>query len=101
MPFYRSTAQQITQCLLANPQKHALLPRFQKHLFCLLNRASIQGPSKAVELEVEKHCFCSSKALQLMVKSSAFAEAIALLLIRQKTTLKTPFLAHFTHPPPP
>ena len=41
MPFYRSTAQQITQCLLANPQKHTLLPRFQKHLFCLLNRASI------------------------------------------------------------
>ena len=35
------------------------------------NRASIQAPSKAVELGVEKHCNCSSKALQLMVKSTA------------------------------
>ena len=28
--------------------------------------------SKAVELGVEKQCFCSSKALRLMVKSTAF-----------------------------
>ena len=30
---------------------------FQSRLFCLRNRASIQAPSKAVGLGVEKHCF--------------------------------------------
>ncbi|MBR5587400.1 MAG: hypothetical protein IKW23_00900 [Kiritimatiellae bacterium] len=37
-----------------------------------------QGFSKAVELGVEKHCYCSSKELQLMVKRSAFAGTIPL-----------------------
>ena len=48
---------------------------------CPSNWGCFQTPSKAVELWVEKQCFCSSKALQLMVKSTAFAEAIQALFV--------------------
>ena len=43
-----------------------------------------------MELGVEKHCFCSSKALQLMVKSSAFAEAIPLLFVMRLNQIDRP-----------
>ena len=72
---------------------------FQSRLFCLRTRASIQAPSKAVELGVEKHCFCSSKALRLMVKSSAFEEAKQVLFVMHLNQIESTSGLDWVSPP--
>ena len=96
----------------STPQKHRFTPfwieaqlrgesRFNGpsiEALLILHRGSIQAPSKAVELGVEKHCNWWSKALQLKVKSTAIEGAIPLQLKRDKKVEIKPFLGLFRSP---